>query len=169
MREAGSDAKSDEIGSDRRDNRNGRCRALGGKNSRSVGHDDIDLESNQLGRQSQESVLMSICKAKFDVEVPALDVAEVTKAIRKCVDGSDKLEADVGPRYPIRASRSACCARAASGHAAAAPPSAATNSRRAMVAVIYTPARGCLRARIQWRERAVFTSGRGDKLPLPSP
>ena len=34
---------------------------------------------------------MSICKAKFDVEVPALDVAEVAKAIRKCVDGSDKL------------------------------------------------------------------------------
>jgi hypothetical protein len=91
MREAGNDAKSNEVGSDRGDNRNGRCRTLGGKNSRSVGHDDIELESNQLGRQSGESLLMSIGKAKFDVEVPAIDVAEVTKAIRKCVDGSDKL------------------------------------------------------------------------------
>jgi hypothetical protein len=34
---------------------------------------------------------MSICKAIFDVEVPAFDVTEVTKAIRKCVDGSNKL------------------------------------------------------------------------------
>jgi hypothetical protein len=91
MREAGNDAKGNEIGGDRRDDRNCRCRTLGGKNSRSVGHDDIDVESNQLGRQSGEPVLMSICKAKFDVEVPAFDVAEVTKAIRKCVDGSDKL------------------------------------------------------------------------------
>src|SRR6516162_9829758 len=91
MREAGNDAKGNEIGGDRRDDRNCRCRTLGGKNSRSVGHDDMDVESNQLGRQSGEPVLMSICKAKFDVEVPAFDVAEVTKAIRKCVDGSDKL------------------------------------------------------------------------------
>jgi len=91
MREAGNDAKGNEIGGDRRDDRNCRCRTLGGKNSRSGGHDDIDVESNQLGRQSGEPVLMSICKAIFDVEVPAFDVAEVTKAIRKCVDGSDKL------------------------------------------------------------------------------
>src|ERR1700745_4299120 len=91
MREAATAAKGNEIGGDRRDDRNCRGRTLGGKNSRSVGHDDINVESNQLGRQSGEPVLMSICKAKFDVEVPAFDVAEVTKAIRKCVDGSDKL------------------------------------------------------------------------------
>src|ERR1700750_1454946 len=68
-------------------------------------------------------------------------------------------EADVGPRYPIRASRSACCARAAIGQAAA-PPTKETNSRRFIRPPLRQSSRQGLLSRASDRKDSIPQQGR---------
>ena len=70
--------------------------------------------------------------AKFNDDVPALDIAEVAQARPQRLHPVDQAEAGPRPTYPIRATFARCCARAASGHAAAAPPRSAMKFRRLM-------------------------------------
>jgi hypothetical protein len=47
------------------------------------GHDDINLESNQFGRESGESLGLPLGISVFDHEVAALDVTEVTQSLEE--------------------------------------------------------------------------------------
>jgi hypothetical protein len=87
MRKAGNDAEGNEIGTHRLNDRNCRCRALGGKNSVCVRHDDINVQTHQFDRATEEPVLICVRIAEFDVEVPAFDVAKITKLRQKYVGG----------------------------------------------------------------------------------
>ena len=46
----------------------------------SLGHDDINLETNQLGRQFGESLVLSLSPTEFDGEVLAFDIAQIAQA-----------------------------------------------------------------------------------------
>jgi hypothetical protein len=72
-----------------------------------IGHDNIDIERNQLVCQCEEPILVSFRGAVFDADVPAFDVTEITKPFPKCVvkelnlgrRGETKVP---DPRDPIR-------------------------------------------------------------------
>jgi hypothetical protein len=65
--------------------RNGRACVPGGGHPGCIGHDDIDIERNQLFCQCEESILVSFRGAVFDSDVPAFDVTEIAKPLAKCV------------------------------------------------------------------------------------
>ena len=65
MRRAGDDTEAHQggyISVRRHDNWDCLCRTLGCVNSRCVGHDYIDVQCNQLGRENWEAILMSLCR-----------------------------------------------------------------------------------------------------------
>jgi hypothetical protein len=105
------------------------ARNIAAGNSR---NEEIDLRRNKLSYQLREPIVSFFCPAKLDNNVPALNVAEFTKAHSECVYclcrayGRRRAKKS-DPRGTLP---SDCCARAASGHVAAAPPSSVTNSRR---------------------------------------
>jgi hypothetical protein len=47
------------------------------------GHDDINLERNQFGRQSGEPLGLPIGKSVFDHEIATLDVTELTQSLEE--------------------------------------------------------------------------------------
>jgi hypothetical protein len=47
------------------------------------GHDDINLERNQFGRESGEPLGLPLGISEFDHDVAALDVTEVTQSLEK--------------------------------------------------------------------------------------
>jgi hypothetical protein len=49
------------------------------------GHDDINLERNQFGRQSGEPLRLPLGIAVFNHDVAALDVTEVTQSLKEGV------------------------------------------------------------------------------------
>jgi hypothetical protein len=97
-----------------------------------MGHNHINVRTNQLSRQLAKVLVLSLRPSVFDHDIRALDVAEVTQTQSEslelsCVTGRRRGPEEANPRtFP------SCCARAASGHAAAAPPSVNMNSRRRM-------------------------------------
>ena len=62
-------------------------RLLGGQGPRSAGgHDDVDLEPDQLGWQGREPLELPVRLAVLDDNVLAVDVAEVPKSLSECLD-----------------------------------------------------------------------------------
>ena len=49
------------------------------------GHDDINLERDQFGRESGEPLGLPLGIPVFDHEVAALDVTEVTQSLKECL------------------------------------------------------------------------------------
>jgi hypothetical protein len=47
------------------------------------GHDDINLERDEFGRDSGEPLELPLGRSVFDHEVAALDVTEVTQSLKK--------------------------------------------------------------------------------------
>ena len=88
------------------------------------------LTTNQIGRQSRQSIVLALRPAVFDRHVPALDIAGFAQALaERAHDGTAVPSGDALLRNPITGI-AGCCACAASGQAAAAPPSSVMNSRR---------------------------------------
>jgi hypothetical protein len=58
---------------------------LGGSCSEGAcaGHDDINLERNQFGRESRKPFWFALRCPKLDQDVSALDITEVTQSRRK--------------------------------------------------------------------------------------
>ena len=66
------------------DNRDSPRRLLGGQGGDcGLGHEDIDLERNQFGRESGEPLGLPLGISVFDHDVAALDVTEVTHSLEK--------------------------------------------------------------------------------------
>jgi hypothetical protein len=55
---------------------------LGGKNCRCVGDDNVDVQTNQLSRHTEQQVVIALSKASLDLEVVAFDVAELRRPSR---------------------------------------------------------------------------------------
>ena len=68
---------------------------LGGQGLRCAsGHDDINLERNQLGRERGEPLVLPLGISVFNHDVVALDVTEVTQSLTEGLD-------QVGARGPV--------------------------------------------------------------------
>ena len=50
-----------------------------------MGHDNVNFETDELGRQSGQAVILFLRPAVFDDEVPALDVAELAQTGPQCL------------------------------------------------------------------------------------
>ena len=84
-RKAGDEPFRHRIANGSEDDGEGRRRLLGGQSGEgaSGGHDDIDLERNQLGRKSGEPLGLPCGIPVFDQEVTTLDVPEVTQSLKE--------------------------------------------------------------------------------------
>jgi hypothetical protein len=85
-RKAGDEPAPNRIGSRSKDNGEGSGRFLGGEWDACVssfGHDDINLERNQFGRESGEPLDLPFGISVFDHEVATLDVPEVTQPLEE--------------------------------------------------------------------------------------
>src|SRR5712692_4615210 len=82
-RQAGDESARDRIANSSEDNGEGPGRLLGGQGGdcASAGHDDINLERNQFGRESGEPIGLPLGISVFDHEVAALDVTEITQSL----------------------------------------------------------------------------------------
>src|SRR6185295_14449951 len=83
-RKARDEPAPNRIGSRSEDNGEGSRRLLGGEGDDGVssfGHDDINLERNQFGRESREPLDLPFGIPVFDHEVATLDVTEVTQSL----------------------------------------------------------------------------------------
>ena len=79
-----------------------------------VGHDDVDLEPHQLGRELGKPVVLALRPAELDDEVLALDVAELAQARPECLQPGCDPAAEAGPRKPMRRTLAdGCCAKEA--------------------------------------------------------
>ena len=86
-REARDDTGGNGVAAVHHDDWNCRCRILGDEGPRCpIGHDDVDFETNQLGRQTRELIVLFLGPAELNGDVLALDVAQVAKAGPKCRD-----------------------------------------------------------------------------------
>jgi hypothetical protein len=83
-----------------------RRRSLGGHRGEAAagGRDDIDLERDQLGRESGEPVGLPLGISVFDQEVAALDVTEVTQALEEGLSGTGIAGRPAVERQPAYAS-----------------------------------------------------------------
>src|SRR4029077_15366467 len=84
---------------------NRRCYTPGGKSSHRIGHDDIDVQTDQLGRKCGKPIQVCVGVTKLDVQVPTLDIAEIAQPIPECcavpvttVEGSGLLAEIADPR-----------------------------------------------------------------------
>ena len=84
-RKAGDEPLRHRIANGSEDDGEGRRRLLGGQSGEgaSGGHDDIDLERNQLGRKSGEPLGLPCGIPVFDQEVTTLDVPKVTQSLKE--------------------------------------------------------------------------------------
>jgi hypothetical protein len=103
--------------------RNRRGYAPGSNSSHRIGHDDIDVQTDRLGRKCGKPNQVCVGITKLDVQVPTLDIAEIAQRIPKCcavpvttVEGSGLLAEIADPRdliWLLRARRERPCCRAA--------------------------------------------------------
>ena len=56
------------------------CRLCGG---REPGHDDIDLETDQLGSQFGKPIGLSLCRSKLEPNVLSLDISQLAQSLPK--------------------------------------------------------------------------------------
>src|SRR6266568_2082375 len=71
----------------RHDHWNGCSRVLGGPRGRGPpAHDQIDLETHQLGRELREPLGATICRSIFDDQVSPFDVAELPQPLAQSVE-----------------------------------------------------------------------------------
>ena len=62
------------------------------------GHDDINLERNQFGRESGEPLDLPLVISGFDDDVATLDVTEVTQTLTEGLVRRWRLAAKLGAR-----------------------------------------------------------------------
>jgi hypothetical protein len=105
---------------------------LGGQSCRrAVGDNHIDLETNQVRKESRKPIILAIRPAVLDHKIPSLLIAEIAQTRAKGLRALGRLSAVGNPRNPIRKTfADSFCARVANGHAAAAPLTSLMNSRR---------------------------------------
>src|SRR5262245_29861249 len=85
-RNTGNSARGNGITNGRRNNGNSRGCLFGRQSSRcATGHQNVNLETSQLGRQIGKAIVISLAPAKFNGDVLSLDVAEVPQACQKCL------------------------------------------------------------------------------------
>jgi hypothetical protein len=83
-RKAGDEPAQNRIGSSSENNGDSPGRLLGGQDGEAVcGHDDINLQRNQFGRESGEPLQLPLGRSVFDHDVAALDVTEVTESLEE--------------------------------------------------------------------------------------
>ena len=100
-REAGDDARGNGVANGRHDNGYRRGRALGHKRPRyRMGHDDVNLEANQLGRQIGEPIALPLRPSVLNDNVLALHVAEVTQARPQCIYPARETGSGLGTQEP---------------------------------------------------------------------
>jgi hypothetical protein len=58
---------------------------VGSDDARPVGHDDVDLQSNEFTRDNLERIAAIVREAVFDLDRIAFDIAEAMKFIAKGV------------------------------------------------------------------------------------
>src|SRR5476649_2265616 len=91
MRKTGNNARGYGVAIGGHDNGDCRGRALGGKDSRCIRHDDVNFGRDKFSGQSGKPVTVSVREAKLNLEVLAFDVAQVAKARAKFVDRTSAL------------------------------------------------------------------------------
>src|SRR5262245_61256554 len=84
MCKAGNDPYGNGIAVGRHDDRDCRCGTPGGRDSRCVCHDDIDVQPNQFGGMTGQQII-TVRITKFNLEVLAFHVAKIAKTGQKCV------------------------------------------------------------------------------------
>jgi len=73
------------IAGDGEDDRNRRGRSLGGMRGVHGGrHDHSDFQSDQIGSQDRQTIIVSICEEVFDSDIAAFGMANVTKTTAEC-------------------------------------------------------------------------------------
>jgi hypothetical protein len=83
-RKAGDEPARHRIGSTNEDNGHGPGRVLGGQGlGCATGHDDINLERRQFGRESREPLGLPLGIPVFDHDGAAFDVTEVTQSLKE--------------------------------------------------------------------------------------
>jgi hypothetical protein len=76
-------------------------RLLGRQYSRrSVGHDDVDFETNQFRGELREPLIAALCPSVLDDNVPSLHVAEIAQSGAKCLDSGDLTGGGRQPQKP---------------------------------------------------------------------
>jgi len=70
---------------------------LGGENCRCVSDDNVDVQTNQLSRHTEQQVAIALSKASLDLKVVAFDVAEAAKAFPECLPERCVLGLDPNP------------------------------------------------------------------------
>src|SRR5262249_29532468 len=79
-REARDDARGNGVTAVHHDDWNRRCRTLGHERPRCpLGHENVNLQTNQLSRQTRELIVLVLGPAKLNGDVLAFDIAQVTK------------------------------------------------------------------------------------------
>src|ERR1039458_9807353 len=107
MRQVGNNPCGHCIAESRHDYWNCRGHTPSSRNSRCVSDDDIDVQTNQLGRQTGKPAIVSVRKAKLNLDIFAFDVAEVTKTCTKsinaiCLLGGGSQTKETDPSDPLR-------------------------------------------------------------------
>ena len=105
-RQAGDEPAPHRVGGPRENDGDGPGRLPRGQRGRCAGdHDDVDLERNQLGRESG-GLLGRLGTPVFDRDVTALDVAEVTQSLE---EGLSQMEARGRSTRQVADSRDVGC------------------------------------------------------------
>ena len=85
-RQAGDESAAHGIRHDRHDNRDGLGRVLGRANRRSMGHEDVDWEPDEVGREGGEALGLPIRKPPRHGEVLALHPAMLAQPVPEGLD-----------------------------------------------------------------------------------
>ena len=124
------------IGSKSEHNGEGPGRLLGGQGGGCVrSHDDINVERNQFGRKSGESLELILGRSVFDHEVAALDVTEGTQSLTEAL-GELWINGQVGRQVAVLAT---CWASTATG--LKSPPRRRVILRTSLSPIISSPRR----------------------------
>jgi hypothetical protein len=98
--EAGHEAVSDRIAHSHDDDRDRRSRGpRGAARGRGSSDDEIDLQAGELCRETGETLDVPICRAIFDLDVLAVDIAVFAQPLPKGVKGCLRLGQPKGPRH----------------------------------------------------------------------
>ena len=75
-------------------------------------HDDINLETHQLGRKLRKPIELPLRISVLDGDVLSFYVAKLAQSQPNCLGRADSLAGSFADRYPIRGTFFGCCASA---------------------------------------------------------
>ncbi len=125
----------DKISSDS-DNDGNRLRGLLQSPDRciSMGHDDVDLVTNQISRKLWKPVEFSFGPAILNSDVLSLDVAVLAQTLSEPLDASRDSGGGAVPRNPIRGIFCGCCAPAMTATASSTTTNRIDKTRAFLIA-----------------------------------